>query len=230
MANAKEIKTIFVGIILIAVMGWVTNVMIGFQPTEDTWQTTQPEFPGVADWTLENSSPLAIAHNSSDEWIDITATGSGTGNATVSQVLDIGAFREIKSATVEAAYHIDNADNLTEENMYLRVIDPQGNTDHETTLLSAKSSTVAWASESKDVSDVIDQSGEWTVKVYTEAKVTGTAFESNVDNVKLTVTGDIDQLTVISKLGQYGPYIVMVLIMTLFVSGIVVLLRYLNVL
>jgi len=191
--------------------------------------TNNANFSDSTAWTLENTKPLAISHNSTDEWVDITstATSASSGTATVLQSLDIDYQGGVEDASMEAAYHTENADNLSGENMHLRLIDPDGNVEIETTLISGSSTTVAWASASTDVTDAIDEEGTWEVRVFTEATVDGTGFESNVDNVQLDVDtktiGESTKEEADSGASTVFPLMVLIVIVGVFVMIIGVL-------
>lgn len=227
MADSKIIKTVFVGIIMIAVLGWVTNVMVGMQPTEDTWATEEKEFQTVDEWTLENTAPFTISHNETDEWIDVGADDTGSGSAQISQTVDVGAYQEIEDARAVFDWQIDDATSLTEVTVTGQIIDPDGNVDN--IVQNTESDTATWTTENEDISDHVDESGEYEFVLLVEGEVDGSDLETNLDNTQASITANVDQLGVVEKLGEYGPYLVMILIMSFFVLGITVLLRYLNV-
>jgi len=236
MINRGQVETSMVwGVVMMLVAVAVGGLIFStiHEETEDTvakliQTTNNREFTTADFWTLENTAPGRIAHNSSDEWIDINTSGSGTGDATVKQSIDIDTGTDtIEDAIVEAAYQVDNADNINSLTMYLRVIDPAGNVDHETKLLDAVSTTSTWSTDEKDIDSVIDEDGEWTVKVYTNIDASGTTVEANVDNVQLDVdaesTGEMTSDETGEGASTVFPLLVLMVIVSVFVALIGVL-------
>jgi hypothetical protein len=183
------------------------------------------DFASVSAWTLENVKPLTISHNSSDEWVDISASGSGAGTATVSQTLDVETGTgTIESATIEAAYHVENADNLNDENIYVRLY-RGGSQVYEHS--KNTSGTLAWTTHSSDVSNHITEDATYKVEVFVEADVAGTGFETNVDNVQLDIdaesTGEMTSDETGDGATTVFPLLVLVVIVATFVALIGVL-------
>lgn len=229
MVEAKDIKGIFTGIILIAVLGFAANMIIGMTPTAQNYATVEREFNTADEWTLSSTGVTSIAHTG--ENLHVTASGSGSGTITLTQEIEIDEIgKGISEATAEVATITDNMDNLVSENNYGRLIDPHGNVDFERINVTGESPMTEWVDNSYDVADVIDEEGTWTVELFSEVQVDGDSYSHYIDNVSLEATAELDQLTVVDKLGQYGPYLVMILVMSLFVGGIAVLLNKLNVL
>jgi len=195
--------------------------------TEDThYVTDQRPLSSSSAWTLENTSILGIEHTG--ENILENAEASGSGTATLSQSIDVDYSDSVKSATLDAALIITDGDNLVDENIEVRLVDPSGNTDVIEENRGMSSAHTNWTVyEDSDVASYIDEDGTFTIEVYTEASTNYPNAVTYVDNVELDVNvkgiGEQVQEETNSGANTIFPLLVLIVIIGVFVMLIGVL-------
>lgn len=210
---------VVVGMLIAVAIGGLVYSAVD-EATSEAVATNEYELSDLSGWTYENTAPLAASYNSTDNWADVTATASGSGTATISSSADVDAGLSVESATYEVAYQIDNADDLTDENIEIRLVSPDGTT----TVLATKnhSTTQAWTNLSYDISNYITEDGTYTAEVYTEATVTGTGFETNYDNATVSIdtesAGEMAQGEAGSGASTIFPLLVVIVIVSVIIA------------
>lgn len=172
MADTRALKSVFTGIILLAVLGFTANIFLGMMDSSQSY--------------------------------NLIVDNQGSEN------LDAGNFVEVDNGVLTMDYNVSDTLNVTTTFNDENILDNYsliGNDVIENDIESYVSEGVNSLSVSVDNTDRVNS-------LSSEAE-----FSVNSDH-----------LGVMEKLQTYGPYLIMILMLSLFVLGIAVLLRYLGVL
>lgn len=166
-------------------------------------------------WTVSDSGVASTAIDNANNWVNVTASGSGSGTSLVKQGVSVSIHDEVRSASVSAKWQIPTADNLENENVRVKIKDPGGNVDTIAENLNVNG-TLSWQAVDNDVSSYIDEDGSYELQLEVETQDNGTTYEHNWDNANLNVRSAEDPVgNIIGDLwGAFGmtPIILIVLI------------------
>jgi len=252
--NSGMIKILMVSMILLVVLGWTVNtIMNAIPPTYADAVTTEEangEFSTIrSSW--ENASlgdNVTLTWDNGDlhggasdnmVWDNIgdTSTGAGTTWTRWFQTITVPTHSRTNSATIVGKFLL--GDNTGAENVSVYVILERPGGDNvyilslENTSALFKADNTTWIAVDNTITDNINASGAY--KLFLQDNVDRiTTVADNYrgviwDNFTVTIAtqAESDRMGVQTKLPVYGPTIITIIFIGLFIMAVAVLIQYL---